>query len=190
MHMKYSFSLLSLTCVVMAGCSGTSSLSSMNVSSSDFANGGAIPAEYTCDGSDARPDLHVTGVPDDAKSLAIILHDPDAPNGTFVHWVAWNIDPAMSDIAGADPLPGATQGLNGAGLAGYKGPCPPSGTHHYIFTVYALSEKLTLPSSTDAVDLETAMQGKILTQASLTGLYASSEPEEQDTAPGSTVTPE
>lgn len=170
----------------------------MKITSPNFTNNGDIPSIYTCDGGDIRPDLQIANVPAEAKSLAIILHDPDAPSGEFIHWTAWNIDPGMTDIAGADPLPGATQGPNGTGQPGYKGPCPPTGTHHYIFTVYAVSDVLTLPASATANDLRTALKGHIIEQATVTGLYARSNAGASsstasampDTAPGATVTPE
>lgn len=168
----------------------------MNITSADFSEGGAIPSDYTCDAAGLRPNIRISGVPVETKSLAIVLHDPDAPSGTFVHWIVWNIDPAATEITSADPLTGAVQGLNGAGKRGYFAPCPPTGTHHYIFTLYALSDKLTISASSDSTDLETAMQENILAQASLTGLYArmgsgassSAASAEPDTAPGSTVT--
>lgn len=193
-----SAATLSLACLIVAGCTTSPSSSTMNITSSTFADGGMIPSDYTCDAAGIRPDIQISGVPSNAQSLALVLHDPDAPNGTFVHWVVWNIDPITNEITGADPLAGAVQGLNGAGKKGYYPPCPPTGTHHYVFTLYALSDKLTLSASSDSTDLETAMQGKILTQATLTGLYArtssgASSSSEASAAPatdpGSTVTP-
>ena len=141
----------------------------LTISSTGFAANGNIPTKYTCEGNSISPALHIDGIPPSAQSLAIIVHDPDAPMaGGFTHWVAWNISPA-SDIP--ENFKGGEQGLNGAGKKGYFGPCPPSGTHHYHFMVYALDTKLKLDKNTNKKELEEAMKGHILLQGDLIGLY-------------------
>ncbi|HTQ29054.1 MAG TPA: YbhB/YbcL family Raf kinase inhibitor-like protein, partial [Puia sp.] len=117
----------------------------LTVSSPDFSANGMIPSKFTCEGENSSPALHIGGMPGNTKCLAIILHDPDAPlQGGFTHWVAFNIDP-KADIPAK--FNGGVQAMNGANHAGYIGPCPPSGTHHYHFMVYALDQKLDLPAS-------------------------------------------
>lgn len=138
------------------------------VTSLSFSQNGMIPSKFTCDGDDVSPSLHIDNIPQNAISLALIVDDPDAPHGTFTHWVAWNIDP-NGDIA-ENTKPGE-QGKNGFGKSGYGGPCPPSGTHHYHFKVYALDIKLKLPSNSDKASLEHAMKGHILAEGELIGLY-------------------
>jgi len=146
----------------------------LGVSSTSFANNADIPSKYSCEGAEVSPPLTVSNIPAGAKSLAIILHDPDAPvEGGFTHWVVWNIEPANSKIS--ENFKGADQGLNGANKPGYKGMCPPSGTHHYHFMVYALDAKLTLDKNTNKALLEKAMQGHILAQGELVGLYKKSK---------------
>lgn len=141
----------------------------LTVTSIAFADNGTIPAKYSCEGEEISPPLHITGIPGGTKSLALILHDPDAAvEGGFTHWVVWNID-----INGNIPenFKGAEQGLNGAKKQGYKGMCPPSGTHHYHFKVYALDSRLNIDKNTDKAGLEKAMAGHILGEGELIGLY-------------------
>jgi len=104
------------------------------------------------------------GVPPRAKSLALILTDPDAPAGTFTHWLVWNIPPSSPTVAGM-------LGINDFGNGAYGGPCPPSGEHRYLFTLYALDSELTLPSTAKRAQVEQAMQGHVIAQATLTGKY-------------------
>ena len=142
----------------------------LKITSTSFANNGSIPSRYSCEGEEASPPLLISDIPSGTKSLAIILHDPDAPReGGFTHWVVWNIDPGNINIP--ENFKGAQQGLNGAGQPGYKGMCPPSGTHHYHFMVYALDTKLDIDKKTDKAGLEKSMQGHILAQGDLVGLY-------------------
>lgn len=142
----------------------------LKITSTSFANNGSIPSKYSCEGEEASPPLLISDIPSGTKSLAIILHDPDAPReGGFTHWVVWNIDPGNNNIP--ENFKGAQQGLNGAGQPGYKGMCPPSGTHHYHFMVYALDTKLDIDKKTDKAGLEKSMQGHILAQGDLVGLY-------------------
>ena len=142
----------------------------MKITSSAFANNGAIPSEFTCDSSNIAPQLSISDVPKNAKSLALIMDDPDAPVGTFVHWVVWGIPPDTKQIQkGAEP-PGV-HGKGGSGKLGYIGPCPPSGTHRYFFKLYALDAMLNLPEGSAKKDLENAMNGHIIEQAQLMGNY-------------------
>ena len=143
----------------------------MQVVSPVFREGTAIPAPYSCKGENVSPPLNFVSVPKDAKSLSLIMHDPDAPSGDFVHWTVWDI-PADTGTLAANSVPvGATQGMNGAGQNKYMGPCPPSGTHRYMFELYALDTNLGLPSSTDRDDLLKSMDGHILQQFTLTGTF-------------------
>lgn len=141
----------------------------MKISSTVFTEGGMIPLKYSCEGEGTNPPLHIDHLPAGTKTLALILHDPDAPvKGGFTHWVVWNITPGTEIGEG---FTAATQGKNGAGQNKYIGMCPPSGTHHYHFMVYALDTHLQLEESTNKAGLEKAMQGHILAQADLVGLY-------------------
>jgi Raf kinase inhibitor-like YbhB/YbcL family protein len=142
----------------------------LEIRSSSFDNNGMIPAKYSCEGENISPALTVTGIPPGTKSLSLVLHDPDAPmNGGFTHWVVWNIDPD-GDFSGN--IAKAQQGLNDSKKQGYTGMCPPSGTHRYYFRVYALDNKLNLGKGTNRISLEKAMDGHILGQGELVGLYA------------------
>jgi Raf kinase inhibitor-like YbhB/YbcL family protein len=127
-----------------------------------------IPKRYTCDGDSLSPPLTIDGVPNQAKSLALIMDDPDAVNGTFGHWVMWNIPVTTNEIK-ENSAPGV-EGLNSSRRPGYYPPCPPSGCHRYIFKVYALDQTLDLPSSTTKSGLLKAMQGHILAEAELIGM--------------------
>jgi Raf kinase inhibitor-like YbhB/YbcL family protein len=141
----------------------------LTVSSPAFGANTMIPAKYTCEGASVSPALHLGEFPAQTKSLAIIVHDPDASRpGGFTHWVAFDIDP-VQDIA--EGFKGGVQATNGAGKTGYIGPCPPTGVHHYHFMVYALDTRLGLAASTDKAALEKAMEGHILAQGDLVGLY-------------------
>lgn len=142
----------------------------MKLESPNFRNGGMIPPEFTCDGSNLSPTLLISDVPSSAQSLALIMDDPDAPMGTFVHWVVWNIPPTTAEIQkGAKPA--GVLGRSGFGKAGYGGPCPPSGTHRYYFKLYALSTPLGLKEGSSKEDLLEAMKGCVLSEAMLMGTY-------------------
>lgn len=144
----------------------------MQISSPAFVAGGIIPSEYTCKASDYNPQLNITNVAlEDVKSLALIMDDPDAPNGTWVHWVMYNIDPKTTVISKNSVPSGAQQGLNSWGTVKYGGPCPPSGTHRYYFKVYALDTTLSLSNPTK-VQLEAVMNGHIIDQAELIGKFS------------------
>ena len=140
----------------------------LTVKSPSFDNNKMIPAKYTCKEANINPVIQIDGIPAEAKSLALIVDDPDAPKGTFDHWVMWNIPP--KDQINENSAPG-TQGKNGKGENKYTGPCPPSGTHHYHFKVYALDTKLDLKAGSDKIALMDAMNGHILTQGELVGLF-------------------
>jgi hypothetical protein len=142
----------------------------MILESSAFIQGEAIPAPFTCQGSDQNPPLHISDVPAEARSLVLIMDDPDAPGGTWVHWLMWNIPPQTADIAEGSTPQGAVQGKNSWGHAAYGGPCPPSGTHRYFFKLYALNDTLSL-SSANAQQLEKAIQPHIIAQCTLMGTY-------------------
>jgi Raf kinase inhibitor-like YbhB/YbcL family protein len=158
---------------MIATATSATAQSKLTVSSPSFTENGNIPAKFTCQGDQINPALHVSGIPAGAKSLALILHDPDAGHqGGFTHWVMWNV-PVDGDIA--ENFKGAVQGLNGAGKAGYIGMCPPTGAHHYHFMVYALDTQLTIDAKTDKAGLEKAMAGHIVAQGDLVGLYEKSK---------------
>lgn len=140
----------------------------MKVRSPEFESSGFIPMRFTCQGEDVNPALIVEGIPAQAKSIALIVDDPDAPMGTWVHWVVYDI-PVVSRIE-ENSIPGK-QGMNDFGRKDYGGPCPPSGTHRYFFKVYALDKELGLKEAVDKRGLEKAMQGSILDKAELVGLY-------------------
>jgi Raf kinase inhibitor-like YbhB/YbcL family protein len=148
----------------------------MHVSSSTFQEGGMIPSKYTCDDKDISPDLTWSDVPESAKSIAIICDDPDAPVGTWVHWVVFNIPVASKglpeNVTGQRGLPqGAKQGMNDFRKLDYGGPCPPGGVHRYYFKVYALDSALPLKAGATKAELLKAMEGKIVAQGQLMGTY-------------------
>jgi len=142
-----------------------------------FDNDSRIPERYTCDGDDLSPPLRWSNQPASTMSFAIVMDDPDAPSGTFVHWVIWNIGAGATELEESVPpsadLPdGRHQGVNSARATGYRGPCPPSGTHRYFFKLYALDSRLDLPSVANKEQLLAAMVGHILGQAELMGRYS------------------
>ena len=139
----------------------------MTLTSEAFAEGAAIPTRHTCDGEDVSPALAWDGAPDGAAAFALIVDDPDA-NG-FVHWVVADI-PADARGATEGTSPG-TDGRNDMGRDGYGGPCPPSGTHRYVFTIYALNDALALEPGFSADELRSAMEGRVLATGLLTGTY-------------------
>ena len=148
----------------------------LQITSSAFSDGAMIPNRYTCDGPDVSPDLSWSGVPDGSRSLALICDDPDAPVGTWVHWVLFNI-PAVETGLPAEIVPeadlhnGAKHGTNDFRRLGYGGPCPPGGTHRYFFKLYALDSILSLESGATKAQVEKAMEGHILAEGQLMGKY-------------------
>lgn len=143
----------------------------MKLISSAFENNQSIPVEFTCDGANVNPPLSISGVPEGSKSLVLIVDDPDAPAGDWVHWTLWNIEPDTTEIKQGSLPEGTTEGITDFGKPGYGGPCPPSGTHRYQFKLYALDTILSLGKNASKSDIESAMQGHILDQALLIGLY-------------------
>ena len=148
----------------------------MKLSSPAFADGAVIPMRYTCTGDDVSPPLAWSDTPAGAKSVALIVDDPDAPVGTWVHWVAFNLPVTAGGlpegIKDAKQLhSGGTQGTNSWRRIGYGGPCPPSGTHRYFFKLYALDTTLSLGNNATAKDLQAAMKGHILAESQLMGRF-------------------
>ncbi len=142
----------------------------MNISSSAFRNGEGIPKKFTCESQDRSPELSVADVPDGTKSIAIIMDDPDAPMGTWVHWVVWGIPPLTRKIAEGARI--GVDGMNSFRKTGYGGPCPPPGKpHRYFFKVYALDSSLDLQPGSDKAALLSAMEGHVLAEAELMGTY-------------------
>jgi len=144
----------------------------MKLTSSAFEHNQKIPSQYTCDGENINPPLTISDVPQNAKSLVLIMDDPDAPSGDWVHWTAWNIAPQTTEIAENSTPAGAVEGLTSFGKPGYGGPCPPSGEHRYFFKIYALDINLDLTPKNDKRELLQAMEGHILDFAELIGLYS------------------
>jgi len=148
----------------------------MEIKSSAFGSGEMIPAKYTCDGADFSPQLEWSGSPAGTRSFALICDDPDAPMGTWVHWVIYDIPPTATMLAEGitreKDLPGGgTQGINDFRKIGYGGPCPPGGTHRYFFKLYALDSELGLKPGVTKDQLLKAMRGHILGEAQIMGTY-------------------
>lgn len=139
------------------------------ITSTVFGHNGHIPPQYTCEGKNVNPPLIVRNIPEGTKTLAIIVEDPDAPGGTFDHWVCWNISPNEAIAEGGNP---GINGTNSFGKPGYGGPCPPSGEHRYFFKVFALRNKLDdLVAGSKKQALLDAMKGHVLASAELMGFY-------------------
>ncbi len=143
----------------------------MKIESTVFKNNKLIPPKYTCDGENISPPLVIDDVPENTKSLVLIVDDPDAPRGTWVHWTVWNIDPYIKEIPENSCPQSAVEGMTDSGRPGYSGPCPPSGTHRYFFKLFALNTTLDLDTSMEAADIEREIEGNILAKAQLVGLY-------------------
>jgi Raf kinase inhibitor-like YbhB/YbcL family protein len=148
----------------------------LQVTSTDFADGEMIPRQYTCDAANISPPLRWSGWPQKTQSFALLCEDPDTKKGTFTHWVMFNIlvsTPEISEQIAPDRtlLTGALQGTNDYGKTGYSGPCPPSGTHRYLFKIYALDRMLDLEPGATRAQLLSAMQGHILAAGQLMGRY-------------------
>ncbi|PWU23517.1 YbhB/YbcL family Raf kinase inhibitor-like protein [Candidatus Cerribacteria bacterium 'Amazon FNV 2010 28 9'] len=142
----------------------------MTITSLDFQPNQPIPAEFTCDGSNTAPTLEFTDIPINAKSLVLIMDDPDSPSGVWTHWMMYNIDPLTTILE--QPFPsGVAQGINTFGEVVYDGPCPHNGLHHYVFTLYALDEALSFPKPPTRSEIEYALTGHILQSAQLIGTY-------------------
>ena len=141
----------------------------MELTSPAFEHEATIPDRFTCEGSDISPPLDLSSIPTDTVSLALVMDDPDAPAGVWDHWVAYNIEPREHIPEATRAL--GTQGTNSWNRPGYGGPCPPSGTHRYFFTVYALDSELSLPAGATKTEVLDALEGRVLAKATLMGLY-------------------
>jgi Raf kinase inhibitor-like YbhB/YbcL family protein len=165
--------------VLFAAAAGTRGGARLTVESSAFPAGAAIPRRHTCDGDDLSPALSWSGAPPSTREFAVVCDDPDAPGGTFTHWVLWGISANVASlpegIAPGDRASGlgtALQGSNGFRVRGYRGPCPPPGkAHHYRFRVYALSERIDLPAGSPVERLRAAMSGRIAADGEIVGTY-------------------
>lgn len=185
--MRYLLAILVISIIFITACSknsaqqstedlakelqkqGDDNMASLKVSSPAFASKASIPARFTCDGANVSPELHIEGIPKDSKSLVLIVDDPDAPSGTWTHWVVFDIPPNTS-IIDQDSVPGV-QGLNDFKVTDYRGPCPPSGSHRYFFRVFALDAKLNLNRGASRKSVEAAMKGHVVAQGELYGVY-------------------
>lgn len=149
----------------------------MNLQTSAFSNEEAIPREYSCDGDDVSPPLRWSDAPSNTQSFALIMDDPDAPGGTFVHWVYYDIPSAVTELPRdvekkENPSSGGTQGVNNFRKVGYGGPCPPGGEHRYYFKLYALDTKLDAQAGLSKQQLIEKMEGHILEETQIMGTYA------------------
>ncbi|MDD3437179.1 MAG: YbhB/YbcL family Raf kinase inhibitor-like protein [Candidatus Gastranaerophilales bacterium] len=136
-----------------------------------FEHKGNIPSKYTCDGEDAAPELIISEVPEGTKSLVLIVDDPDAPMGTWVHWLVYNLPVNTTKINGKNLPSGTKEGVTDFGRTGWGGPCPPSGTHRYFFKLYAIGKTLDLPEGLTKSQLENAIKEYIIEKTELMGLY-------------------
>lgn len=150
-------------------------METMRISSPAFADNEQIPPKYTCDGENVNPELRIENVPKGTRSLALVVEDPDASNGLFVHWAVWNINPNIGVIPEHAEPRESVIGKNSWAHNGYGGPCPPSGTHRYDFRLYALDTVLDLAGSGGKGQLNHAMEGHIIGEALLTGRYGKNE---------------
>jgi Raf kinase inhibitor-like YbhB/YbcL family protein len=158
--------------IFAVGIFNMNAASSISITSPAFPAGSDIPAKFTCNGTNVSPELQISGVPNEAKSLVLIVDDPDAPRGLFTHWILWNIDPKTTQVAENSAPAGAVQGTSDFGKRNYGGPCPPSGTHRYFFKIFALDTKLDLKPSARRAELDAAMRGHILAQGELMARYS------------------
>jgi len=173
---RFIFSFFFFTCyfltLALAGAEG----GTMELTSSAFSEGAMIPGKYTCDGADVSPPLNWRALPAGTKSLALICDDPDAPVGTWVHWVYYDIPPGTEGLpenvaTDERPAQGGTQGINDFRKVGYGGPCPPGGTHRYYFKLYALDTTLNLSSGATKKQVLKAMENHMIGQVQLMGKY-------------------
>lgn len=150
-------------------------MGNITITSPSFSEGEEIPDKFTCNGQNISPELNINGIPENAASLVLIVDDPDAPTGTFDHWIMFNLPVEGSEKNISENYSGeevVVQGENDFGKTGYGGPCPPSGTHRYFFKVYALNDTLDLEEGASKIDVEKAMEDKILESGQLKGLYS------------------
>jgi Raf kinase inhibitor-like YbhB/YbcL family protein len=144
----------------------------MKITSSAFQEGGDIPSKYSRDGQNINPALRIEGTPSNAKSLLLIVDDPDAPVGLFTHWLVWNIDPKTTEIGEKSVPKGAVQGTNDYPSLGYGGPQPPSGTHRYYFKIFALDQMLDVKGGAKRAEVDAAMSGHVIAQGEFMGRYS------------------
>jgi len=167
--------LLALIPAALAAGEGLAreSVMSLAITSTAFAHGAAIPEMYTCDGDNVAPPLSFGGVPKGTKALALLMDDPDAPVGDWVHWIVLDMPPSCAGLdEDGEPPAGARQGRNSWGRVGWGGPCPPSGKHRYFFRLFALDAPTGLPEGATKQQLLTALEGHVLATAELMGTYA------------------
>lgn len=177
--MKFNHAVVILLIVLLSGCvtKEEQNIEKISISLDGFNEGDMIPDKFTCEGKDVSPPISWTGIPAFTKSIALIMDDPDAPGGTFVHWVLYNLPSDTLKLPESIPLnktltDGSMQGMTDFGRPGYGGPCPPPGKQHrYYFKVYALDEKLDLQPPASKRQVESAMKGHILAQGELMGKY-------------------
>jgi Raf kinase inhibitor-like YbhB/YbcL family protein len=165
-----------LACCVLAACGDGEEVSpqvpeGIEVTSSAFAANEEIPVVYSCAGQDISPPLAWTGVPDEARELALVMDDPDAPRGTFSHWILFGLSGSTTSVTEDSVPAGAKQAKNSAGRPEYAGPCPPSGTHHYRFTVYALDAPLEVSDGAETDQALDAISEHAVAQGRLVGLF-------------------
>ncbi len=169
---KYIIIFIIVAVLIIAFTTHRISPTIMIITSPSFKNNEFIPAKFSCEGGNINPELQIQNVPENTKSLALIMHDPDAPMpGGFTHWVVWNIDPKTSTIKEESVPPGAIEGKNSRAM-GYTGPCPPPGKpHRYFFKLYALNSRLDLAEGSTKSALETEIKSSIISETELIGLY-------------------
>lgn len=143
----------------------------MKIQSTFFQNNGTLDSAFTCDGENINPPLQISEVPQNTKSLTLIVDDPDAPSGDWVHWLVWNIDPQTQEISQNSVPVGAVQGQTDFGQNKWSGPCPPSGSHHYHFKLYALDTMLQIPETFKKAELLEAIKTHVIAQTELIGMY-------------------
>ncbi|HKS03796.1 MAG TPA: YbhB/YbcL family Raf kinase inhibitor-like protein [Chthoniobacterales bacterium] len=169
--MRKKITVTPLAILLLAIASLAAGEAKLKITSSAFQQGGNIPSKFTCDGSDTSPPLQMTGIPSNAKTLVLIADDPDAPGGLFTHWLVWNIPP-QTDIIAEGSSPKGVPGANDFGKPGYRGPCPPPGTHRYSFKIFALDRELELRPGAKRSEVNAAMKGHVVAQGELVGHYA------------------
>ena len=166
---RFSLLLLAFTAI---GSAQISPEEAMELTSPDFTNGAPIPKRFTCDDVNHSPGLRIGGVPRAAKSLVLIMDDPDTPRGTINHWLLWNLSPDLREINTNSVPNGAVQGVNDFGRNAYAGPCPASGEHRYYFRLYAVDVSVNLPATAKCADVDKALHGHVLKEVVLMGRYA------------------
>lgn len=169
--MKTTIIVGSMIAAITAGALGAGG-AKMKISSPAFHEGGTIPERFSRNGQNVNPALRIDGAPAEAKSLALIVDDPDAPVGLFTHWLVWNIDPKASEIAEGSMPKGGVQGTNDFPDQRYDGPQPPSGTHRYYFKIFALDRTLDLKPGAKRREVDAAMKGHVIGQGELMGKYS------------------